>query len=106
MDKLVDTTVNLVEEGRLQQAVEVLQQGITLLSSTYPGRYDGGTRPEHCHTARLAVQAGQVAGGSEATRVAVCSKALHDWQTAAANDSSCCSGGLSGPCVHWLCCCT
>jgi hypothetical protein len=38
MDKLVDTTVNLVEEGKLQQAVEVLQQGITLLSSTYPGR--------------------------------------------------------------------
>lgn len=38
MDKLVDTTVKLVEEGRLQQAVEVLQQGITLLTSTYPGR--------------------------------------------------------------------
>lgn len=38
MDKLVDTTVTLVEEGRLQQAVEVLQQGITLLSATYPGR--------------------------------------------------------------------
>jgi hypothetical protein len=38
MDKLVDTAVGLVEEGRLQQAVEVLQQGITLLTSTYPGR--------------------------------------------------------------------
>lgn len=38
MDKLVDTAVKLVEEGRLQQAVEVLQQGITLLTSTYPGR--------------------------------------------------------------------
>lgn len=37
MDKLVDSAVSLVEEGRLQQAVEVLQQGITLLSSTYPG---------------------------------------------------------------------
>lgn len=38
MDRLVDTAVKLVEEGRLQQAVEVLQQGITLLTSTYPGR--------------------------------------------------------------------
>jgi hypothetical protein len=42
MDKLVDTTVNLVEEGKLQQAVEVLQQGITLLSSSYPGRFAPG----------------------------------------------------------------
>lgn len=40
MDKLVDTAVNLVEEGRLQQAVEVLQQGITLLTASYPGRYE------------------------------------------------------------------
>jgi hypothetical protein len=41
MDKLVDTAVGLVEEGRLQQAVEVLQQGITLLTATYPGRCAG-----------------------------------------------------------------
>eukprot|EP00775_Hariotina_reticulata_P004688 gene4688-4940_t len=37
MDKLVDSAVSLVEQGRLQQAVEVLQQGIALLDSTFPG---------------------------------------------------------------------
>lgn len=52
MDKLVDSAVNLVEEGRLQQAVEVLQQGITLLSSTYPGRCGAETH-QNLHT-RLA----------------------------------------------------
>jgi hypothetical protein len=41
MDKLVDSAVSLVEQGRLQQAVEVLQQGITLLDSTFPGRWVG-----------------------------------------------------------------
>lgn len=41
MDKLVDTAVNLVEEGRLQQAVEVLQQGINLLTSAFPDRSVG-----------------------------------------------------------------
>lgn len=38
MDKLVDTAASLVGEGRLQQAVEVLQRGIELLSNAYPGR--------------------------------------------------------------------
>ena len=38
MDKLVDTAVQLVEDGKLQQAIEVLQQGITLLAASYPGR--------------------------------------------------------------------
>jgi hypothetical protein len=38
MDKLVDTAVRLVEEGRLQQAVEVLQQGISLLGASFPHR--------------------------------------------------------------------
>ncbi|KAF8071356.1 hypothetical protein HT031_001440 [Scenedesmus sp. PABB004] len=37
MDKLVDTAVALVEEGKLQQAVQVLQQGIELLTSAFPG---------------------------------------------------------------------
>jgi hypothetical protein len=39
MDKLVDTAVGLVEEGRLQQATQVLQQGIDLLTSTFPDRW-------------------------------------------------------------------
>jgi hypothetical protein len=34
----VDTAVRLVEEGRLQQAVEVLQQGISLLGASFPHR--------------------------------------------------------------------
>jgi hypothetical protein len=38
MDKLVDTAVGLVEENRLQQAIQVLQQGIDLLTSTFPDR--------------------------------------------------------------------
>jgi hypothetical protein len=38
MDKLVDTAVSLVEENRLQQAIQVLQQGIDLLTSTFPDR--------------------------------------------------------------------
>lgn len=38
MDKLVDTAVALVEENRLQQATQVLQQGIELLASTFPDR--------------------------------------------------------------------
>ncbi|KAF6262181.1 hypothetical protein COO60DRAFT_1497721 [Scenedesmus sp. NREL 46B-D3] len=38
MDKLVDTAVGLVEEGRLTQATQVLQQGIDLLNSTFPDR--------------------------------------------------------------------
>jgi hypothetical protein len=42
MDKLVDTAVGLVEEGRLQQATQVLQQGIDLLTSTFPDRWAGG----------------------------------------------------------------
>lgn len=40
MEKLVDTAVSLVEEGKLQQAIEVLQQGIQLLSTTFPNRYE------------------------------------------------------------------
>eukprot|EP00879_Flechtneria_rotunda_P012659 GHRR01013218.1.p1 GENE.GHRR01013218.1~~GHRR01013218.1.p1 ORF type:complete len:256 (+),score=100.76 GHRR01013218.1:184-951(+) len=36
MEKLVDSAVSLVEEGRLQQAVDVLQQGITLLQNAFP----------------------------------------------------------------------
>jgi len=61
MDKLVDTAVNLVEEGRLQQAVEVLQQGITLLTSAFPGRYAANTRAilplQHIHSSYLALAA-------------------------------------------------
>lgn len=38
MDKLVDTAVGLVEEGKLQQAIEVLQQGVQLLTTTFPDR--------------------------------------------------------------------
>lgn len=38
MDKLVDAAVSLVEEGKLQQAVEVLKQGIELLNTTFPDR--------------------------------------------------------------------
>jgi len=38
MDKLVDAAVELVEGGRLGQAVTVLQQGIEALGAAYPGR--------------------------------------------------------------------
>ncbi|KAI8464475.1 MAG: hypothetical protein J3K34DRAFT_115370 [Monoraphidium minutum] len=37
MDKLVDAAVELVEGGKLAQAVEVLQQGIDVLGAAYPG---------------------------------------------------------------------
>jgi hypothetical protein len=38
MDKLVDAAVELVEAGKLGQAVQVLQQGIDVLGAAYPGR--------------------------------------------------------------------
>lgn len=44
MDKLVDAAVELVEGGKLQQAVTVLQQGIEALSAAYPGRWGAGRR--------------------------------------------------------------
>ncbi|KIZ05243.1 hypothetical protein MNEG_2709 [Monoraphidium neglectum] len=37
MDKLVDAAVELVEAGKLGQAVQVLQQGIDVLGAAYPG---------------------------------------------------------------------
>jgi hypothetical protein len=42
MDKLVDAAVELVEAGKLGQAVTVLQQGIEVLGAAYPGRWAGG----------------------------------------------------------------
>lgn len=39
MDKLVDAAVELVEAGKLSQAVTVLQQGIDVLGAAYPGRW-------------------------------------------------------------------
>lgn len=38
MDKLVDAAVDLVEGGKLGQAVALLQQGIEALAAAYPGR--------------------------------------------------------------------
>ncbi len=35
MDKLVDTAVQLVEQGRLGQAIDVLKQGIEVLQSAF-----------------------------------------------------------------------
>jgi hypothetical protein len=41
MDKLVDAAVELVEGGKLGEAVAVLQQGIDVLGAAYPGRFAG-----------------------------------------------------------------
>ena len=50
MDKLVDAAVELVEAGKLGQAITVLQQGIEVLGAAYPGRcadtqHAGGAAP-------------------------------------------------------------
>lgn len=38
----MDTAVGLVEEGRLEGAIAVLEQGCGVLGAAYPGRWGGG----------------------------------------------------------------
>jgi hypothetical protein len=50
MDKLVDAAVELVEGGKLGEAVAVLQQGIDVLAAAFPGRR--GTRGDSAEKGR------------------------------------------------------